>query len=172
VAQKNKSLVALKNSAKAALLPYARMLYTRIQSNMAVSDPDKVELDIVVRKTEPSPVPAPTDAPALTAASVFGRNVRLNLRNPITGKRAKVPGAIGVALYSFVGDEPPEGTAGWRSEGNVTKSEIIVQFDESVAPLSRVWFTGCYYTARGLSGPACTPVASRTGDQGAEPLSA
>jgi hypothetical protein len=170
-AQKNKSLVAARDQAKKALLDFARPLYTAIQANPNVTYQAKVDMGIKV-KSPPSPIPAPGVVPTLSVASVFGRQVRLNIRNPITGKRAKPAGCVGVSLYSFIGDAPPTGNQQWRPEGNVTKSEILVNFPESVEPTTVVWFCAFYYTARGLSGVTCTPIHTRIGFEGADPLAA
>jgi hypothetical protein len=66
--QKNKSLVASRNSAKAALMPYFRELYAFIQANSDVADSAKVDLGIVIRR-HPAPQPAVATAPIITVAS-------------------------------------------------------------------------------------------------------
>jgi hypothetical protein len=170
--QKNKALCAAMYTAKAALLPYARMLYKQIQANVAIAPNLKVELGIHVPDTSPSSIPAPVLAPALETVSVFGRNVRVGVRHPVTGKRTKPAGCVGVSLFSFVSPTLPPADATWQSEGNVTRSDVIVQFPETIAPTTVVWFTAFYYTARGLAGPACTPIQARIGYEGAEPLAA
>jgi hypothetical protein len=171
-AQKNKSAIALKDQCKKALLDFARPLYATIKANNAVTYQAKVDMGIHVN-SPPSRVPAPVWVPKLEVASVYGRNVRLRILNPLTGKRGKPSKTVaGVSLFSFVGENPPTAAQAWQAEGNVGGSDIVVQFPESVEPSSVVWFTGFYYTARGLSGESCTPISARIGFEGAEPLSA
>jgi hypothetical protein len=170
---RSKSLIAQRQLAKAALLEYARMLYAQIQANIDVSDAMKVALGIVVPDRVRTPVELGEAAPAVVVESVFGREVKLTIRDAATMKRKKVHGAIGVCLYSFVGTTPPAATSGWVSEGNVTKSEVIVQFDEAtVQPGDLVHFTACWYSRTGQTSSACTPVSARIGFEGAEPIAA
>jgi hypothetical protein len=171
-AQRNKSATALKDQCKKALLDFARPLYATIKANQTVSYQAKVDMGIHVNST-PSRIPAPVWVPKLEVASVFGRNVRLRILNPLTGKRGKPSKTVaGVSLFSFVGENPPTAEQTWHPQGNCAASEVIVQFAESVEPTTVVWFTGFYYTARGLSGESCTPIHARIGYEGAEPLAA
>ena len=172
-ATKSKALLGVRESTKADLLEYGRMLYTQIQANIDVPDESKIELGIVVPDRNPTPVELGETAPFLGVAGVFGRDVHLNIRNADTMKRKKVHGAIGVNLYSFVGTTPPAGTAGWVSEGNVSKPEVIVQFDpEAVTPGTLVYFTACWYSRTGKTSFSCSPVSARIGFEGAEPIAA
>ena len=125
-AQKNKSLVAAKDQAKTALLAFARPLYATIKANTSVTYQAKVDMGIKVN-SPPSSIPAPAEVPKLEVASVYGRNVRLRILNPLTNKRAKPAGCVGISLFSFVGSAPPGGDEGWHPQGNVTKSEIVAQ---------------------------------------------
>src|SRR5439155_479754 len=87
---RSKSLVAAKNTAKIALLSYARQIYAIVQASLSVSDANKELLDIVVRKTEPTPVPVPASAPGLIVKSVSGTTVVLRLVDVSdTAKRSK-----------------------------------------------------------------------------------
>ena len=70
---RSKMLVTARDSARAALLADGRVLYTTIQASPSVTDAQKVQLGITVRKTTPTPVPPPSTAPQLTVASVAGR---------------------------------------------------------------------------------------------------
>ena len=73
---KSKSLVAAKDSAKAALLPYEGQLYAQIQSSLTVTDANKTLIGVKVRKTNPTPTPPPALSPKLTLLSVTGRTTK------------------------------------------------------------------------------------------------
>src|SRR4051812_48963721 len=69
---RSKSLVTAKDIAKASLLALARELYGLVSANTTVSDPNKELIGVNVRKTPPTPVPVPSEAPALDIISVTG----------------------------------------------------------------------------------------------------
>jgi hypothetical protein len=172
-ATRSKALLAVREAAKEDVLEYGRMLYAQIQANINVPDESKVELGIVVPDRHPTPVDLGETAPFIGVSRVFGRDVHLIIRNAETMKRKKVPGAIGVNLYRFIGATPPAGTDGWVSDGNITKPEVIVQFDaETVTPGTLVHFTACWYSRAGKTSFSCSPVSARIGFEGAEPIAA
>jgi hypothetical protein len=104
--------------------------------------------------------------------SVYGRQIRLRIRDASGLRRGKLPGADGAALWSFGRPSAPTAEQIWKGEGNVTKGEIIVVFPKALAPGTKVWFTAYWYNRAALSGPACTPVWSTIGFDDAEPLAA
>jgi hypothetical protein len=168
--QKSRSLVAARNSLKQSLLPYARELYAFIQANTGVADSAKTDVGVVIRKKEPTPLPAPSAAPSLTVKSVYGRQFTLKIKDASGTRRGRPPATTGAQLFSFVGETPPAGgAAGWISEGTVTRNTVVVAMPSTLAPGTRVWFTCCWFNARG-TGPSCTPVGSGIGFDGAEPV--
>jgi hypothetical protein len=167
---KTKQAVELKDQAKNALLGNLRMLVKIVQNAPTTTNAERIELNIPERDFEPTPVPPPADAPMLTVVSVYGRNIRIKLDDASGAKRGRPISCQGAMVYSFVGANPPAGTDGWKLEGLVTRRSIIVEMAETVPPGSKVFLTACWYTERGLTGPACTPVATATGYEGAMPL--
>lgn len=169
--QKNKSLVAARNSAKASLLPYFRELYAFVQANRNVADSAKVDLGVVIRR-QPTPKPAPTTAPVITVLSVFGHSIRLRIREAGGTRRGRPVNAAGCTLFSHVGETyPAAGSPEWTCEGNVTKDSIIVAVPDAIPAGSKIFFTAFWYTQRGLSSDACTPIFTHVGFDGAMPLS-
>jgi hypothetical protein len=43
-------------------------------------------------------------------------------------------------LYTFVGDAPPTGPDGWRVEAPILRGTAVINFPESCAPGTKVWF--------------------------------
>jgi hypothetical protein len=169
--QKNKSLVASRNSAKAALMPYFRELYAFIQANSDVADSAKVDLGIVIRR-HPAPQPAVATAPIITVKNVYGHNIELAIRG-VGKRRGRATNAAGCSLFSYVGEvAPAAGSSNWRAEGNVTRDSVVVVVPDEIAPGSKIFFTGFWYTRRGLSSVACTPIWTHVGFEGAAPLAA
>lgn len=157
---KSKSLVAAKDSAKAALLPYARQLYAIVQSSLTVSDANKELIGVTVRKTNPTPTPPPSLSPKLTLLSVTGRVARYQIEDrefPDTKRRPL--NAIGATIMSFAGPTPPvAGDPNWKLEGQTGKNIFDVQFANDIAPGTTCWVTALWYNRRGAYSPACEPI--------------
>jgi hypothetical protein len=170
---RSKSQTMAKDEAKTDLLTLGRQLYVIAQSSSVATPIQKTEAGIHLRDTQPTPVPAPNAAPALAVTRVFGHDISISLKDASGARKGRPIGVAGASLFTFVGETAPATTdAGWKAEGNVTRNRVIVQFPESVAPGSKVWFTAFWYNPRGLAGPACTPVGSGIGYEGAMPLAA
>ena len=165
-ANRNPVAIYEKDQAKASLVSYIRQTARQIQGNMTVTDTQRLELRLTVRDTDPTPVEPITAAPALKVLSIFGRNIRIQVRDASGERRGKPSNAQGCLIYSYVGATPPEGYQGWTSEGAITKDSVIVAFPDSAAVGTKVWFTAQWFNTRG-AGPGCTPVASVIGAEGA-----
>jgi hypothetical protein len=157
---RSKSLVSAKNTAKAALLVYARQLYGFVQANADVSNADKDLLGVTVR-AQPSPIPAPIDAPQMDIVSVVGRTVSVRLHSATTqGKRGKPAGVKGAAVFSYVGATPPTDPSVYKFEGTTTRTTFDIVFPDSAEPGTTVWVTAMWFNERAQSGPACTPMST------------
>src|SRR5688500_6125849 len=152
---KTKQAVELKDQAKNALIGNLRMLVKVVQNAPTTTNVMRIELNIPERDPEPTPVPPPALPPLLEVVSVFGRDIRIRLKDASGERRGRPIACQGAMVYSFVGANPPAGSDGWKMEGLVTRRTIIVAMSESVAPGSKVWLTASLYTERGLTGPAC-----------------
>jgi hypothetical protein len=168
---RSKDLTADKNDAKASLLELAREYYGLIQNALNITDGEK-ELVGVKVKAQPAPIPAPDSAPEVTAKKVYGHNITLSILDASHQRNGRPLGVSEAILFSFVGPTPPVANDAWQFEAKVTRDEIIVQFDEGLAAGTKVWFTAFWTNPRGLSGPACTPVGSMIGSEGAMPMAA
>jgi hypothetical protein len=158
---RSESLTATKDSTKLALLRYARELYRYVQANNTVPDAKKIELGVRVVDTEPTPVPPPGSAPALSVVSVTGRRVRLRLKDSTDPERKGRPlGTLGAQIFSFVGDEVPTTTEQWRSEGITGLTMIDVVFPDNVANGATVWFTAVWFNGSKQTGPNANPIST------------
>jgi hypothetical protein len=154
------ALVAAKEAAKAALLPFARELYSRIQSSTNVADENKTLMNVTIRKTQPSPIPPPALAPLLTNVSVIGTVGRYRMTDaqfPLTRRRPK--NARGATILSYAGQNPPPANdPGWKLEGQIGKAIFEVDFGNNVPPGTPCWVTCMWYSGRGQYSPAAKPV--------------
>src|SRR5688500_6162459 len=126
-------LASIKDSAKQALLDFARPLYKQIQANTAVTDAAKIELGVVVPDTEPSPQPVPSFAPKLIVEKVDGRLVTIRLADPANDTRKRMPaGCNGATVMSFVGATAPTNPALYKYEGSTSKVIVEILFPETV----------------------------------------
>jgi hypothetical protein len=161
---RSQMLVSAKNAAKQSLLANARDLYQIVQGTPTITDAQRDELGIRVRKTEPTRTPPPASAPALIVKSVSGWTARVQLRDSTDSvRRGKPAGSTGAAVFSFAGATaggPPADIAGWKFEGNTGKTAIDVQFDTTLAAGARVWMTAMWFNGAKQSGPACAPVSA------------
>ena len=154
-------LIATRNAAKAALLPFARELYAQCQASLTVPDAAKIEIGITVRQ-QPSTQPVPADEPAIDVLSGVQNTVKLRLHDSTDPARRGKPALVdGAAIFSFVGEEPPTPEQGWRFENNTTRTRVDIQFPATVAPGSKVWFTAFWFNEKKQAGPAAAAVSTR-----------
>lgn len=154
---RSKLLTQNKDNAKHALLLIGRQLYGFIQDNAAVTSGNKEDIGVVVKKTSPTPVPVPSEAPEIDILSTSGNTVRIRLHGADSARRGKPPGVSGAAIYSFVGASAPTEESAWNFEGITGKTEQDVTF-AGAAPGARVWFTAFWFNNRKENGPAAAPV--------------
>jgi hypothetical protein len=149
--------VAIKNM-RAAAIPLAQ----QIVGNPAVDDSQLVAMGLLPRAGR-TPSEHINEAPVLTIHEILGRRMTVRVRG--VGRRGKLPAADGAVLYSFVGNTPPSGAAGWTSEGPITKDTAIIAFDDSVAVGAKVFFAAQWFNTKGV-GPGCSPVPAVIGADG------
>lgn len=158
---RSKNLTTARDSAKKALLAYARQLYTFVQASGAVADADKVLLGVHVRQGGHHRRPMPTQRPTVTVVSVETRTVTVAVRPTADGDRkARPAGAVTAWVYTFVGADYPADPARWAFQGAASKSPHPVTFPDTVAGGQKVWVCAAWVNARGEAGPISVPAST------------
>jgi hypothetical protein len=155
---RSEAATATRNACKTALLTYARMIYSYVQNNAAISDADKILLGVRVRSL-PTPIPRPDVRPGTEVAAVDGRTVTfLSHDSASPTKRGKPPACTGAFVYSFVGDDYPTDPAAWAFEGSTTQRKFKIVFPGTVEGGTRVWLCAAWINAKQEAGPVSVPV--------------
>ncbi len=156
--------IELKNTAKKNLIAYLRLLAGIVQRAPTTTNAMRIDLGIPERKTEYSPIPIPEVAPALSVVSVNGRLIRVKMTDPANpSRRGLNPDIDGVAIFSFVGEDPPTVLSQYRFEGNIARATAEIEMAPTVPAFSKVWITAFYFNERKQSGPLATAISTYTG---------
>lgn len=159
-ATRTKLAIVNKDEAKAALLKALREVAGMIQANPDVTDAMRSGLGLPIHKSEPTPVPVPQQEPEQDVHDRNGWTVRLRLHDG-TIRRGCPEGVAGATVFSYVGEEPPSADmAAWKFVCNTRRTLVDVTFDTTLAPGTKVWFTSCWYNARGATGPRAVPLST------------
>lgn len=155
------SAIATKNAAKKAMIAEARLLARKVQATPTVTAAQKLDLGLNPRDVVPTPVPPPSTSPNVDVVSVVGRVVKLKLHDSTSGSRRGRPvGAIGAAVFSYVGTTAPTEQSQWHFEGNTRLTTVDVVLPDSVAGGAQVFFCAFWYNRRSESGPPCAAVTT------------
>jgi hypothetical protein len=162
--------IIAKNIAKRELEAAARELAQLIQNTPGMDNRKRSLLGLTLHR-EPSGHTSSADSatvaprashaaerPRLSARLIAGRQVRLCLSDRSSTRRGKPIDAAGAMIFSFVGERPPAEISEWKFEGLATRDKRDVWLPSSVPNGSTIWFTACWYTARGQAGAMCDPV--------------
>src|SRR5687768_2268998 len=157
---RSESQTATKDGAKAELTQTARELYGFVQDSLTVTNAQKIELGVVVRDVEPSPIPPPSSDPGIEIVSTVGRTVKIRLKDKTTtGRRGRPLGVIGASVFSHVGTSAPADISGWVFQGNTGRTEVDISFPSTVASGATVFITAFWFNDRKQSGPAADPIS-------------
>jgi hypothetical protein len=156
---RSKVSVARKNDARDVLKAQARLLVSIIQGQASVTDSQKIELGLTVRRA-PRAIPAPLDPPGVLVTYVVGQTVHLRLYDFVTARRGKPPGVRDATIFSFVGDEPPASLSEWTLQCNCTRTQIDIHFPSTLPPGTKVWFCAYWLNPRSQRGPVSKPVGT------------
>lgn len=157
---RNKAAVVAKNQARTALKNSARLLSSIVEGQATVTDATKTQLGLNVRKP-PTPSPIPTSAPVIVVETVSGFTVKVRLKEQSGGKpRGKPAQTIGASFFSYVGADAPSDISQWKFEGNTGRTIFDVQFPNTLAKGTVVWFTAFWFNGAKLSGPMTTPISA------------
>lgn len=158
---RSRAQTADKDAAKAALLRYARQLYSFVQANTVVTDANKILLGIHVRDRQPTPIPPPSVRPGMDLVSVVARTVTVHIHDSASStKRSKPTGAVSAWVYTYVGAEYPSDPTAWQFQGAFNKPEAKIVFPNTVAGGAQVWVCAAWVNRRGESGPVSVPITT------------
>ena len=146
--------VANKDAVRAAAESTVRPLCVRVSLNPAVTAENKTALGVTVRKTVPTPVPAPLTRPglALIAVTPGVQAIRYTDVDLPAGK-SKPAGAIGLQLWAAIGTVPAVDPAQATFQSVLTKSPATL----ATAPGDRgktITMFGRWVTRSGPGGQA------------------
>jgi hypothetical protein len=145
--------IATKDAARANVTTYARQLATLIQANPAITSDQLTALGLTVRKTNKTPIPAPTSSPILTfiAATPLQQTIRFADQNT-PAARTKPFGAIALQLVVTV-------TGGSTQQLQLTKNPVAINFGSGDAG-KLATYTGKWQTRSGLLGPSSNTLSA------------
>lgn len=148
-----------KNTVKAALIAATRDLARIIQNTSSVTDQQRYDLGLTIRKTTPTPKPAPTTSPKIDVVSTMGRVVRVRLSDAAsTTKRGRPVDVDGATIMAFVGAAPSADPADWTFMGNFNKTICNLTFGANVPNGATIWISAFWVGSRMESGPGSAPV--------------
>lgn len=151
--------VNAKDVARANVTGRARQLAIILQANPGITDLQKTQLGITVRKTNKTPVPPPTSSPLLgfVAATPLQHTIRYADQNT-PASRALPFGAVALQLRVFVGATPPTPTTPATYVLTQTKNPVPVNFD--VTDVGKTaYYLGLWINRKGDLGPASTQIS-------------
>lgn len=149
-ATRTKGTVALKDVARATAEATVRPYAVQISANSSVTDQDKADVGVTIRKTIPTPIPAPTDAPALSLVKAIPLQTTVQAVVPGAIGKAKPFGSIGLEVHVSIGTVAATDPAQCRYVGTYAKIPFRLNFD--AADQGKVATMFARYVTR--SGPA------------------
>jgi len=146
--------VAAMATAKASSLITARTYAQIIQNNAGVSDANKAAAGLTVRATGRTPIPAPTNVPILSIATLQVGVTQVNYRNSANPTSKQKPyGAIQVQYVWYVAPTvPPVDGDAATSSAIASKSPFLFN-TPSGATGKAIYMFARFQTRRGLVGP-------------------
>lgn len=152
------STVAAKDAAKSLALSVVRPYALQINANAGVTDEQRADLGLTIRKTTPTPVPAPSTAPGITFRAAIPLATTLGYYDTATPTtKAKPYGTIGMELWVAVGTVAAVDPAQGSFRALVTKSPFVVSFEPAqqgkIATVFGRWVTRGGTGGQGQVGP-------------------
>jgi hypothetical protein len=126
--------VAAKDSVKAVATAIVRPVAVQISLNQAVTNGNKVAIGVNVRSFPPTPIPAPTSAPAIVVVSVTPGVQQMRYYDTLTPTtKAKPAGSASLQVWRAVGIAAAVDPSVAVFYGSLTKSPFLSNFDSSQA---------------------------------------
>lgn len=161
---RTKVAIESKNIAKAELVKELRVLAQVVQNTPGMDNARRAELELPLRKEEPTSHDAPDYAPGLQLVSVVGRTVTGRLWDTLEPERRGRPEfTAGALVWSYVGEQPPANIRAWTLVGAIGRTSFKATFPDTVPAGSKVWLTAAWMSDRKTTGPACDPVPTYVG---------
>ncbi len=155
--------IRTKDSNRKIIIAQTRVLARIIQAFPGVTDTMRQALGLTIR-SNPSPIPPPSDSPVLEVVSVVGRTVTVNLRSVGSDGRAKPSGVDAASIYSFTGATPPDDITAWEYQGGITRTtKVALNFPSTLAAGAQIWLTAQWKNPREMTGPATPPITTNLG---------
>jgi hypothetical protein len=159
-ATRTQSRVAAKNAARKALRKMASDLAWIISGTPAVTDAQKIDLGLSVRRP-PSPIPPPADRPGMDLISVTGRTVMLRIHDLASVSRRGKPAGVAAAwVYTFVGENYPADPAHWTFAGATTRAKYRIVFPDDTPNDQQVWIAALWINRKQEAGPMSAPLTT------------
>jgi len=141
----------------------------RIAGYPPITESQLLSLGFNVRK-RPTPIEAPTVAPALRLVKVTGNTATFLLQDAaVPDSRRKPDGVASAVAFSHVGPDKPADPKAWEYRGGVTRNTFDLVFDPALPMGTEVFVTCCWRNERDMAGPACPPVSATLLGTGALP---
>lgn len=157
------STVFRKNTARTELIAIARDVVRAAQGVIGLGDQKKYALGITVRKAHRSPTPAIETMPGVRLRSIDGRIMSLQIRDSVSGRRARPAFACGAAIFSHAGPNPSPDIGNWKFEQNTIHPNVTIVFPSALPPGTTVWIAVRWLNANLQPGPACVPLQATIG---------
>jgi hypothetical protein len=125
--------VQTKNDAKAALKKEIRVYVgAYLTRNPAVTDADRVAMELPIRKPSHTPVSVPTTAPRLFIDTRTRRRLVITYHDEESDKRGKPYGVHGIEVKWAILDQPPTNIAELINSSFDTKPPLTIDFEENL----------------------------------------
>jgi len=155
---RTKVSIQVRDAAMRSLLTQLRYLIKMIGGNPQISDIQRTELGIKIRR-RPVRRTVPTLSPDIDILARGGTMVRIRLHSGAALHRGRPVDTDGAVLFTHVGAEPPAMITAWVTRGFTGKAINEIEFDAALPAGTKVWFTAFYYNSAG-SGPGAEPVST------------
>ncbi len=153
--------IQAKELAKAELIVLARQLVRMVQATPTITNEQRSELQITLRKSGRTPVPPPSVSPDLDVVSVSQRTVTIRIHNSAgASERGKPAGAVQALVYYVAGEDYPSDPQLWSFAGMATRSKFTFTVPDTVAAGTRLWIRAAWTNRAGVSGPISAPIST------------
>lgn len=131
-----------------------------MQANPAVTAQQKTDLGLPLRDREPTTRPAPNTQPVGRVVGIVNLEVVTEWFDQLTPtRRARPAGYAGLAIYSYVGENPPADIEQWRHEALASKSRVTIGFNAADAG-KKITIVARWFNRKGEFGPLSAPLTT------------